>query len=107
MIDFGVSPMDRAIYYGYYGSIGEGIFYGYDDIIMAIASLMDAPYHRLNHINPNWKDIGIGFDGITTTVVYGTKKSMTDERIVVYPYEGQTDVKTTWFVAEDPNPLRF
>jgi len=104
---FGVSPMDRAIYYGYYGSIGEGISYGYDDIIMAIASLMDAPYHRLNHINPNWKDIGIGFDGITTTVVYGTKKSMTDERIVVYPYEGQTDVKTTWFVAEDPNPLRF
>ena len=104
---FGETSMDRANYFGYYGSVGECISYGDDNVVMAIDILMDAPYHRLNHIDPILEDVGIGIDGDITTVLYGTKTWMEDDRIVVYPYEGQTDVKTKWFVAENPNPLRF
>ncbi|MDD4588728.1 MAG: CAP domain-containing protein, partial [Heliobacteriaceae bacterium] len=108
----GVSPQDRAAYFGYTGVAGEGISYNDATAAAGIDVLMDAPYHRLGHVNPNYNEAGIGFSGPVTgtangaTVInYGGVGSSDDDRVVVYPYPGQTDAKVGWFVAEDPNPL--
>lgn len=103
----GVKPKDRGEFFGYTGSIGEGISFAQPTDSIGIDQLMDAPYHRLGHINPNYKDVGIAFGWRpeSTVVNYGTTGVSRDDRVMLYPYPGQTDAKISWFVTEDPNPL--
>lgn len=103
----GVTPQERARFFGYTGLVGEGISYGDSFAYLGIDALMDAPYHRLGHLDPNYCEAGIGFNSAGTTVVnYGTRAVVNfDDRVVLYPFPGQKDVKIGWFVAETPNPL--
>ena len=103
----GVIPQSRGEFYGYTGQVGEGISYANPIDSIGIDRLMDAPYHRLGHINPNYKEAGIAFSWRpeSTIIDYGTTEFNRDNQVILYPYPGQTDAKLAWFVAEDPNPL--
>lgn len=103
----GVRPQNRAEFFGYAGYVGEGISFEPPIGSIGIDGLMDAPYHRLGHINPNYQEAGIAFGWRPecTIVNYGTTGSMRDDRVMLYPYPSQPDAKIAWFVAEEPNPL--
>lgn len=107
----GSDPQSRAVFFGYSGYTSEGINSGTPNGSVAIDQLNDAPYHRLSIINPNLKEAGIGFEqtessGNITVVNYGTTGPLNNELPIMYPYPGQTNVKISWYVAEEPNPLR-
>ncbi len=103
----GVTVKDRAELAGYYLPVGEGLSTAVPYGGEGVESLMDAPYHRLAHINPNFTEVGIGFTlGPDCTVInYGAPQGLTDDRIVLYPYPGQADAKIGWKAVETPNPL--
>lgn len=105
----GSTPTARGDYFGYLGSVGEGITYEKKTGALGIDELMDAPYHRLSIIDPKSTFAGIGYNNRGDIVVnYGAMpgtEQATD--VVLYPYNNQTDAKVSWFVAENPNPLRF
>lgn len=103
----GDTPQDRAGFFGYAGSAAEGIDYGTASPRMSIEGLLDAPYHRLGLINPNDREAGAGFSLQPYNMVIntGSPGARDDDRLMLYPYPGQTGVKTAWFVAESPNPL--
>lgn len=109
----GVKPFDRATLFGYLGTVSEGISYKDAHAKYGITVLFDAPYHRLSIVNPNYLEVGVGFNkeetGLnnSTVVKYGTTKGLPDNDLIVYPYDGQQDAKVSWYVFESPNPLRF
>ncbi len=98
---------DRAEFFGYSGAVAEGVARGDFLPEHAIIALFDAPYHRLEFVNPNYTDIGFGIrgDARVTVINYGSKQPLANETVVVYPYPGQRDVGTSWHVRETPNPL--
>jgi uncharacterized protein YkwD len=103
----GVEPQDRAVFFGYSGATTEEIDYGIASPQMSIEGLIDAPYHRLGLINPNDREAGAGFSlqPYNMVVNTGNPGASNDDRIMRYPYAGQADAKSSWFVAESPNPL--
>lgn len=103
----GISPQDRAIFFGYSGLATEGIDYGIPSPRTSVEGLIDAPYHRLGLINPNDREAGAGFSLQSYNMVINTGNpgDRNDDRAMRYPYAGQTDAKSSWFVAESPNPL--
>ncbi|KYZ75933.1 hypothetical protein AXX12_05685 [Anaerosporomusa subterranea] len=103
----GITPQDRAAFFGYSGVATEGIDYGISSPRMSIEGLIDAPYHRLGLINPNDREVGAGFSLQSYNMVInaGNSDDRNDDRAMRYPYAGQTDAKSSWFVAESPNPL--
>ncbi|QDR83123.1 CAP domain-containing protein [Sporomusa termitida] len=103
----GATVKERAELAGYYQPVGEGLSTAAVDGGGGVDSLMDAPYHRLAHINPNFTEVGMGFTlrPDCTVINYGAPQGLTDGRIVVYPYPGQTDAKIGWKAVETPNPL--
>jgi len=103
----GLKPKNRGAFWGYTGHIGEGISFSQPMDSLGIDRLMDAPYHRLGHINPNYREAGIAFSSQpeSTIIEYGTPGISSDDRVMLYPYPGQIDTKISWFMAEDPNPL--
>lgn len=105
----GENPWDRSAYFGFMGSVGEGITYQKETGALGVDDLMDAPYHRLSIIDPENTLAGVGYnDRGDITIKYGDLVSPTEsEKIVLYPYHQQMDAKVSWYVAENPNPLRF
>lgn len=105
----GVAPQDRAAFFGYGGTASEGIDYGTASPRMSVEGLLDAPYHRLGLINPNDREVGAGFSIASYNMVIspGTTGARDDARVMLYPMPGQTGVKSSWYVAESPNPLAF
>ncbi|HWR42918.1 CAP domain-containing protein [Sporomusa sp.] len=103
----GVTVKDRAELFGYYLPVGEGLSTVAPYGGMGVDSLMDAPYHRLAHIDPNFTEAGMGFtlQPDCTVINYGAPQGLTDGRVVLYPYPGQTDAKIGWKAVESPNPL--
>lgn len=103
----GIRVKDRAEAFGYYLPVGEGLSTVTPSGGMGVESLMDAPYHRLAHIDPNFSEAGLGFslNPSITVVNYGAPQGLKDNRVVLYPYSGQTDAKIGWKAVEDPNPL--
>lgn len=105
----GSGPTHRGHYFGFPGGVGEGIVYEKNTGFLGIDELIDAPYHRLSIINPKNTFAGIGYNQRGDLVVnYGTM-SHTEQTtdVFLYPYDNQNDAKTSWYVAENPNPLRF
>ncbi|MDP4088952.1 MAG: PQQ-binding-like beta-propeller repeat protein [Bacillota bacterium] len=101
----GYDPQTRAINNGYTGQVGEGIAREITPYI-SLEGLLAAPYHRLDVIDPNHTDIGVGFNKSGATVVdYGAPGSLSDDRVVQYPYPDQKDVPLSWFDNENPDPL--
>lgn len=101
----GSRPSDRASYYGYEGSVGEGIA-RLTTARIAVEGLLNAPYHRMDVLNPNYTEIGIGYNPLGVTVAnYGTTEGFSNNTVVIYPYNGQKDVPVVWYDNENPSPL--
>lgn len=110
----GTYPDSRATYYGYPNNqVGEIISFQTNSTGNAIKKLLDAPYHRVGMLNPNFNEVGIGFndteDDFNPTVVNFADEDgeQNIEGPILYPYNNQTDVNTSWYANESPNPLRF
>ncbi|MDR3591696.1 MAG: CAP domain-containing protein [Negativicutes bacterium] len=80
----------------------------------AVRRLADAPYHRLAFMDPNLQFVGAGVNwdtnGQGTASVFlemAAMKPAADDRIMVYPYPGQTNAPIAWQDFEIPSPLRF
>ncbi|ANU17899.1 hypothetical protein BBI11_13035 [Planococcus maritimus] len=101
----GHDPTERANYFGYEGSVDEGIA-RLTVAKGAAEGLLNAPYHRMSIVDPNYQDIGIGYNHLGVSVLnYATKGSFDNGTAVAYPYDGQTDVSPIWFDDESPSPL--
>jgi hypothetical protein len=100
----GRDPLDRVVAFGYANSCMEAVQLGCKIPAEAVASLFDAPYHRLPFLQPGIVDFG-GFsrDG-WTSLEFGMPK---DAGVVVYPADGQKGIPTLWNGMETPNPLRM
>ncbi len=79
-----------------------------------IDRLKDAPYHRLDFVNPGLRSVGVGFnvdrgEGTGNIFInYGADRPTgDDDRVILYPFPGQVDVKVGWRDIEWPDPLRF
>ncbi|SOC15603.1 uncharacterized protein YkwD [Ureibacillus xyleni] len=105
----GNHPWERAAYFGFTGSAGEGITYQKKTGLLGVDNLMDAPYHRLSIIDPHSDLAGIGYNDRGDIVInYGSyTRTEKQAEVVLYPYDKQQNAKVSWFVAENPNPLRF
>ncbi|MGN7385471.1 immunoglobulin-like domain-containing protein [Sporosarcina sp. SAFN-015] len=105
----GSHPWDRASYFGFDGNAGEGITYQKKTGAMGVDDLMDAPYHRLSIIDPRNRLAGTGYNNRGDIVINYGSYTEPDQKaeVVVYPYDKQKDAKASWYVAENPNPLRF
>ncbi|WP_250463266.1 CAP domain-containing protein [Caballeronia sp. GAFFF2] len=118
----GVSPTDRVAAAGYttnsVGEIAAGFPgnpanpTGFSSSTEAIDGLFDAPFHRAIFL---FDTTGVGMGQVPTTdpTKYSTfvgdfvdyVASTPDNKLVAYPYAGQTNVKPTWLAIETPNPL--
>jgi len=116
----GVYPTDRALHTGYTGYYaGDVVTFGYGDInaTQSLKNLIPMIYHRQAMLTWNFmNEIGIG--GVQTAYISKSQahlmgaKSDRDTfiravsaKIMVYPYVGQTQVQTTFFNNEVPDPL--
>lgn len=104
----GYSVKHRADHVDFTGVVGEGITYQEHDGTTSIDHLFDAPYHRLNLLDPRYTQIGIAQNNNGDFVAnYGGDGILKEPEAIVYPYPDQQDVKVSWFANESPNPLRF
>lgn len=68
----GSSPAYRARQYGYRsGYVGENIAQGYRSADDVVTGWMNSSGHRENILNPNYRDMGIGFNNYYWTQVLG------------------------------------
>lgn len=103
----GGTPFVRAKSYGYNGiAVSENVSSGYTNLNNALQAFVAAPYHRIAWIDPYATDLGYSGERGYHTVVFGSTSKGNDTPLVVYPYDNQKDVQTTWENRETPNPLR-
>jgi len=57
----GSTPQSRGTAAGYVGGVGENIAAGYTTPKAVVQGWIQSPAHRANLLNPNYRDIGIGF----------------------------------------------
>ncbi len=57
----GSTPQSRGTAAGYVGGVGENIAAGYTTPKAVVKGWIQSPGHRANLLNPNYRDIGIGF----------------------------------------------
>ncbi|MES2973954.1 MAG: CAP domain-containing protein [Pseudomonadota bacterium] len=102
---------DRARLAGFTGSlVGEVIVGGNAQTAADGSALMDAlltaPGHRFVLLGMEFTDAGIGALPLTTNVGQRGTPWVAPDRVVAYPYNGQTGVPTAFAPAsESPNPL--
>lgn len=103
----------RAKHFGYIGETAEVIAFQRTNSVSALDALLDAPYHRYPLLNPQFNEIGIGYmassKGLNPTVVNLGRaiRPQISKNEVVYPYKDMENAKTSWYINESPNPLRF
>ncbi|MDR5781455.1 CAP domain-containing protein [Caballeronia sp. LZ065] len=112
----GVKPSDRVAAAGYTtnstGEIAAGYGGGFLNSIQAIDALFDAPFHRSIFLFDT-TSVGIGQVPTTDPTQYATLvadfvdyvAATPDNRLIAYPYDGQTNVKPSWIANESPNPM--
>ena len=85
---------------------GESITYGTGLTPAKVVSLtIQGVYHRDTILNPDFDTIGIGIDGGAYVFVTDNSDFSQTRGLNTYPYNGQTDVPTTFSMNEKPNPL--
>jgi len=113
----GVDPTARVAAAGYttnaVGEIAAGIGGAFTSSTEAIDGLFDAPFHRAIFLYDT-TNVGFG-QGPTNTdpTRYSTfvgdfvdyVQQTPDNKLVAYPYDGQTNVKPSWVANESPNPM--
>ncbi|MFM0642421.1 CAP domain-containing protein [Paraburkholderia metrosideri] len=113
----GVAPPDRIAAAGYatnsVGEIAAGIGGTFTSSTEAVDGLFDAPFHRAIFI---FDTTGVGFGqgpSNTDSTKYSTLvgdfvdyvQQTPDNKLVAYPYDGQTNVRPSWIANESPNPM--
>lgn len=113
----GVAPSDRVAAAGYttnaVSEIAAGIGGPFTSSTEAVDALFDAPFHRAIFI---FDTTGVGYGqgpANTDPTKYSTLvgdfvdyvQQTPDNKLVAYPYNGQTNVKPTWKANESPNPV--
>ncbi|MCM3716048.1 CAP domain-containing protein [Alkalihalobacillus oceani] len=102
---------NRTAYFGYDAITGgEGITGHTVTPVVALQALLDAPYHRMDLLNPNHRHIGFGVTNVPyrrSALVnnYGGPERYTAKELVSYPFDGQINVPISWYNSEIPNPL--
>lgn len=61
--------------------------------------------HRDTVLNPNYNTVGIGINGGAYVIVSDNTTGSEIDILYAYPYNGQTNVPTTFTLDEVPNPL--
>ncbi|TDF97101.1 stalk domain-containing protein [Paenibacillus piri] len=100
----GVTPLERAAYFGYTSAVGEDAAYFSGTSSEAIDALFDAPYHRNPFLNPYIQEIGIGKVRDYTILEFGLQPDP-EPQLVVSPAAGDRHVPTAFNGNETPDPL--
>jgi hypothetical protein len=118
----GVTPSDRVAAAGYTtnstGEIASGFpgnaAYptGFATSTQAIDGLFDAPFHRAIYLFDT-TGVGMGSVASAAPATYSTfvadfvdyVAATPDNKLIAYPYDGQTNVKPQWIAIETPNPI--
>jgi tetratricopeptide (TPR) repeat protein len=105
----GVGPADRARAQGYRGGVGEDITHR-GSPILAVADWIDSVYHRFPLLRPDLRAIGFGSAGAGPLVIDDMEFGFAPQDAghdlpVLYPAAGQTDVPTSFFDNELPDPV--
>jgi uncharacterized protein YkwD len=101
---FGVEPGDRLESFGYFDESWECVNFGCSNPAESVASLVDAPYHRLPFMQPGEIILGTGFHDNRLTMEFSGGRG---QGVVVFPQPGASDVPADWDANERPNPLRL
>lgn len=92
------------------GGIGnntsEIISYSTNDPAEIIDGFLDTAFHRAPLTNYEAYEFGLGLVDNTAVILIGDK-DIESNQLVVYPYDGQTDVGIGFYGNENPNPLKF
>lgn len=111
----GVSPTDRVTALYPTQSVGEiaaGFTGAFTSSVEPIEALFDAPFHR-TIVTFDIGTTGVGASLTTDSTKFSTldvnfadyKAFVPDNRLLAYPYNGQTNVNTGWLANESPNPM--
>jgi uncharacterized protein YkwD len=111
----GVSPSDRVNLYYTTSSVGEitaGFSGPFASSTEAIQALFDAPFHRsIMLFDSVYAGPGDALATSSTqlsalTVDFADyKQFLQDNQLIAWPYNGMTNVDTSWFANESPNPM--
>lgn len=111
----GSTPSDRVNKYYSTSSVGEvtaGFGGPFTSSTEAIDGLFDAPFHRAImlfdsvYAGPGAARATSASQLSTLTVDFADyKQALQDNQLIAWPYNGMTDVKTSWFANESPNPM--
>lgn len=105
----GVTPGDRAMYFGYGAGAGEdGHFIG--DPVASVDGWMATVYHRNLVLCYTCTDAGYGIvnspkNKVDTLNMGGGKTRPAERMIYTYPAAGRTSVPRSWDGGEIPDPL--
>lgn len=108
----GKLPWDRTTYFGYLSPMTAENLHFVESHILAVDDWMNSLYHRFPLVNPIFTEMGYGYaqkgDRYINVLNVGAPKfSNLEQRIIVYPADGQKGVPLTWSGMEDPDPLRL
>lgn len=101
---YGASPGDRMKKAGYTYGASEVMAFQ-DDAAAAVAQWINSVWHRIPLLDPWTTELGYGHATMCDTIDLGRGTPMPDDTVVVYPYNGQTDVPTEFNgMYEGPMP---
>ncbi len=88
-------PWDRANYFKYRGRyVYEFTVEGINNFDAGISDIITDPVTRSILLNPIYGDIAMSIEGGYASFVVGGNNEVDKESFVVYPYDGQKDVKS-------------
>jgi hypothetical protein len=88
----GTNPGDRTSAAGYSGWGGSEVMAFTGDPERAVQSWIDTVWHRTPVLDPWTTHMGYGGTGGCDTIDFGRGEPAPEDTIVVYPYDGQTEV---------------
>jgi len=98
----GRTARERAMAFGYAGSVWEDVGYSARPGADLVRELFDAPYHRLPFLQPGAAPVGAGVSGPFLTLNFG---SAAEAGLTVSPAPDERDVPVSWDGVETPCPL--
>jgi uncharacterized protein YkwD len=96
---------DRVKAAGYTGSPAFEVMAFVNDPQSAVSTWVNSVWHRIPIISPWVTELGYGAAARCDTIDFGRGKPLPDTTLVVYPYDGQTGVPTSFDGSrEGPTP---
>lgn len=93
----GEDPGDRMNAAGYQGWGGGEVMAFQDDGAQAVAQWVNSVWHRLPILDPWTTELGYGHAANCDTIDFGSgSTALPDDALVLYPYDGQTDVPVSF-----------